>query len=76
VPVRLEVRVKPRSRRPGVEKTDANSYRVEVAAAPEKGRANREVLERLAEALDIPVSRLRIVRGETSPDKLVEVQEP
>jgi len=76
VPVRLEVRVKPRSRRPGVEKTSENVYRVEVAAAPEKGRANREVLARLAEALDIPVSRLRIVRGETSPNKVVEVLGP
>jgi len=76
VPVRLEVRVKPRSRRPGVEKTGDNAYRVEVAAAPDKGRANREVLTRLAEALDIPVSRLRIVRGETSPNKVVEVLGP
>lgn len=76
MPVRLEVRVKPRSRRPGVERAGPNAYRVEVAAAPDKGRANREVLERLAEALDIPVSRLRIVRGETSPNKIVEVLGP
>ncbi len=76
MPVRLEVRVKPRSRRPGVEKTGPNAYRVEVTAAPDKGRANREVLASLAEALDIPVSRLRIVRGETSPNKVVEVLAP
>ena len=45
----LEVKVQPRSKKPGVEKLADGTYRVRVLAAPERGRANREVLERLAE---------------------------
>ncbi|MEN6312201.1 MAG: DUF167 domain-containing protein [Acidobacteriota bacterium] len=69
----LEIKVQPRSKSPGVETLDGRSFRVRVRAAPDKGRANREVIERLAEYLDIPPSRLTIVRGETSSNKLVRI---
>jgi len=70
----LTVKVKPRSKSPGVDKLTSGSFRVRVRAAPEKGRANREVIERLAEYLDIPPSRLTIVRGETVSNKLIRVE--
>ena len=44
-----------------------------MTAAPEKGKANAAVVEVLAAALDLPKSALRIVSGETSPFKTVEV---
>lgn len=44
-----------------------------MTAAPEKGKANAAVVEVLSEALDLPKSALRIVSGETSPLKTVEV---
>ncbi len=71
----LEVKVQPRSKKPGVEKLADGTYRVRVLAAPERGRANREVLERLAEFLDLPPSRLSVVRGETSSSKRIKVEE-
>jgi uncharacterized protein YggU (UPF0235/DUF167 family) len=46
---------------------------VQVTAAPEKGKANAAVVDVLAEALDLPKSALRIVSGETSPLKTVEI---
>ncbi len=46
---------------------------MQVTAAPEKGKANTAVVEVLAEALDLPKSAFRIVSGETSPLKTVEV---
>jgi len=70
----LSVKVQPRSKTPGVEKLADGSFRVRVSAVPEKGRANREVLERLAEFLDIPPSRLTLVRGETSSNKLIKIE--
>jgi uncharacterized protein YggU (UPF0235/DUF167 family) len=69
----LTVKVHPRSKTPGLERVGPRAFRVRVRAAPEKGRANREVLERLAEHLGIPPTRLRIVRGETSSEKWIEV---
>jgi len=44
-----------------------------VTAAPEKGKVNAAVIEVLAEALGLPKSALRIVSGETSPLKTVEI---
>jgi uncharacterized protein YggU (UPF0235/DUF167 family) len=70
----LSVKVQPRSKAPGVEKLSDVSFRVRVRAVPERGRANREVLARLAEFLGIPASRLTIVRGEGASTKWVRVE--
>jgi uncharacterized protein YggU (UPF0235/DUF167 family) len=70
----LLVKVQTRSKAPGVEKLADDSFRVSVVAAPDRGRANREVVERLAEFLDVPPSRLMIVRGEKSSAKWVKVE--
>ncbi len=70
--IRLTVRVHPRSRTAGVERLGPSEFRVRVTAAPEKGKANKEVLARLAEHLGTAPSRLRIVRGETQSVKIVE----
>jgi len=67
----LSVKVQPRSKAPGVERLPDGSFRVRVQAAPERGRANREVLERLAGFLDVPPSRLTIGRGEGSSNKWI-----
>jgi uncharacterized protein YggU (UPF0235/DUF167 family) len=68
------VKVHPRSKTPGVEEIGGGTYRIRVLAAPEKGRANREVLERLADHMDIAPSRLKIVRGETSSRKTILIE--
>jgi len=48
--------------------------RLRVAAPPERGKANEAVLRLLAAALGVERRRLRLVRGETSRHKLVEVE--
>lgn len=70
----LTVKVQTRSKTPGVERLGEGAYRVRVAAAPEKGRANRETAERLAGFLGVPVSRLTLVRGAASSGKLFRVE--
>ncbi len=44
-----------------------------MAAAPAEGAANDELCEFLARQLDVPRSAVRIVRGETSRSKVLEV---
>ena len=46
---------------------------VKVRAKPADGEANAAVLALLAEALDLPTSRLRMLRGATGRIKLVLV---
>jgi hypothetical protein len=51
------------------------TWKVKVAAAPEKGKANRALVEFLAEHLGVAKSRIRIVSGETSQLKRIQVDE-
>jgi len=47
---------------------------VRVAAPPERGRANRALLEFLAEGLGVTKSALELVSGEAARDKIVRVR--
>jgi uncharacterized protein len=51
------------------------TWKIKVAAAPEKGRANRALVEFLAERLGVAKRRIRIVSGETSQLKRIQVDE-
>ena len=51
------------------------TWKVKVTAAPEKGKANRALLEFLAERLGVSKSRIRITSGETSQLKRIRVDE-
>jgi len=46
---------------------------VRVAAPPERGEANEELVQFLARALGLPRAAVRVARGRTSRDKLMEV---
>ena len=45
-----------------------------VTEPPEDGRANAALIELLAEHFDVPKRALRIVRGHTGRQKVVEVR--
>lgn len=63
------VRATPRARHAAV--TDQNGViHIAVSAPPEDGRANAAVAEALAHALGVAKSRLTLLRGATSRDKL------
>ncbi|HTC90757.1 MAG TPA: DUF167 domain-containing protein [Bryobacteraceae bacterium] len=51
------------------------TWKVKVAAAPEKGKANRALVAFLAEHLGVAKSRIKIVSGETSQLKRIQVDE-
>ncbi len=48
---------------------------VKIRPKPEDGKANAAVLELLAGALGVATSRLRLLRGATGRDKLVQIME-
>lgn len=73
-PVRFEVRVRPRASRTEVAGLHGEAVRIRLTAAPVDGAANRQLVEFLARRLDVPRSAVRIVRGERSRSKLVEVE--
>ena len=71
-PSRLYLRVAPGGRRSAVVGRYGDRWKLRVAAAPEHGRANEEVLVVIAEALDISRAAVRLVAGAASRDKIVE----
>lgn len=71
--VEFEVKVVPGSSRTAVAGEYGAKLRVNVAAPPEKGKANKMLVEFLAEALAVRRNDITIVRGETTPIKRIRV---
>lgn len=71
--VQFAVKVVPGSSRTAVAGLLGCELKVTVAAPAEKGRANKELLRVLAQALDRPAKTLRVVAGQTGPRKQVHV---
>ena len=69
---RLALRVTPGARTEGFEIGDGTLL-VKVRAKAKDGEANEAVLALLAEALGVATSRLRMLRGATGRDKLVQL---
>ncbi len=68
----VNIRVIPRAR---VQKivADGDTLRVYTNAAPSDGEANTAVIKMLAKHYGVPKSSIKIVRGATSHDKVVEI---
>lgn len=69
----LVVRVQPRASRQELVRLSETEYRARLLSAPEKGRANQELLELLSDSLHLPRQRLKIIRGESTRVKWVEI---
>jgi len=69
----IKVRAKPRSKREGVKEITKEYLEVRVNQPPEKGRANGRIIELLAQYFNVPKSRVRLVKGETSKEKVFEI---
>jgi uncharacterized protein len=72
-PIRLRVRVVPGARTTQVVGRLGDAWKLRVHAAPERGRANDEVVALLAETLSLPRADVRVVAGHTTRDKVVEL---
>ena len=70
---RLQLRVAPGAGRSAVVGRHGTAWKLRVAAPAERGRANDSVIALLAESLELRRPDVRIVRGATSRDKVVEV---
>ncbi len=71
----VKLHVVPGARKTGVAGLHGDRLKVKVAAPPEKGRANEELLEFLARALKVPRQALHLTSGATSRAKVVAVHD-
>ena len=70
---RVRLRVSPGAARAAVVGRHGEAWKVRVAAAPGRGKANEAVLTLLAETLAVPRSSVTLVSGGSSRDKIVEL---
>lgn len=72
----IALRVVPRASRNALEQDGDGALRARVTAIPEDGKANAAVIRLLSKAIGVPKSRLALIRGATSRDKVFRVLPP
>jgi uncharacterized protein YggU (UPF0235/DUF167 family) len=68
--MKISVKVKPQGRQDKVERIGLDSYTVWVKAKAQEGRANQAVVRVLAEYFDIAKSKITLVKGARSKEKI------
>jgi len=70
---RIVVRVQPRARKDEIAGERNGALVVRVTAPPVEGKANNAARKLVAKRLGVAPSRVSVVRGASSRDKLIEV---
>ncbi|MFC1935171.1 DUF167 domain-containing protein [Chloroflexota bacterium] len=71
---RINLHVQPGARRNEVVGLAVGVLRVRVTAPAQGGKANKALVELLADLLGVSRGRIRILRGHTSRDKVISVE--
>ena len=70
----LSIRTQPSSSKNRIIGEYGGRLKLAVTAAPEKGKANKAVIELLADTLHINESSIQIISGESSRDKRLMIE--
>lgn len=73
---RIRVKAVPGARRDEIVGLLGDRLKVRVSAPPEDGRANRAIAALIAHSLNAKPRDVRVVAGESSPEKIVEITGP
>ena len=72
--MKIRVKIKPNSRTKELSQ-EGDSFIVKVREPPREGKANQAVIKLLAQHFGVPQSRVRIISGLRSRNKVIEVAE-
>ena len=70
----IEVRVQPRARKNAITTQTGGGWKLHVTAPALEGKANEACIEFLARGLGIARSRVRLLRGEKSRNKVFDLE--
>lgn len=70
----FQVKVTPKAAKNEIIGWEGDLLKVRLTATPEKGKANNSLIALLSKKLKIAKSRIHILKGETSRNKLVEIE--
>ena len=68
--MKIKVLAKPNKKERKIIKVDDTTYKVYVTEPPEDGKANKAIIESLAEYFKVPKSNVQLMFGETSKEKV------
>jgi len=71
----IKIKLHPKSKKQKVEKISEEKFEIWVKSKAEQNLANMEMLEILAEFLEIERGKLKIISGHHRPSKMIEVLE-
>lgn len=69
----IKVKVFPNSKREKIVRKSEDGFEVRVKKKPERGLANRGVMRALSSYFKIPESKIRMVKGFTTRNKIFEI---
>jgi uncharacterized protein (TIGR00251 family) len=72
--VTIKIKVEPRSSRKGISGVTGDTLKIRVNAPPVGGAANEELIGILSEEFGIRKTAIKIIRGNSSKDKVVEIE--
>lgn len=76
--VRLSVKLTPNAGRDGIDGAETGAdgealLKARVTAVPEKGKANKALIELLAKSLKLPKSSISVISGDTARKKILRI---
>lgn len=71
--MKIQIIAHPNSKKPRIEKDLLDSLHVYVSQPPLEGKANKAVIEALADYFKVKKSQVRIISGEKSKNKIAEI---
>ena len=72
--ITIKVRVEPKASKREISGIIGDSLKVKVHSPPSGGAANEELRELLSERFSIRKTAVKIIKGSTSKDKIVEIE--
>jgi len=71
----IKVKTTPGAKKESIAKKSENHFVIHVKEKAERNRANKKVVELIANHFRVPISRVRIVNGHRHPSKLLSIEE-
>ena len=70
----ISVKVKLKVRQEKIEKISKNVFKISINQVTEKQKANKAIIKILADYFNLPISRIKIVSGIKSKEKILEIK--
>ncbi len=71
--MKLRIKVKPGSKTDEIVREADGGLKVKIKAQPVEGKANKYLVEYLSGVLDVPKSKITLLKGETNSFKTLEI---